>query len=421
MNSALTYIILILSIFTMISCSNNNINLKTKTAANILGDSNYQAIAYSGYRGLSREYQPTIGQIREDLLLLYAMDIKVIRTYNVYLDQTSNILKAIKEIKTKDPNFEMYVMLGAWISCKNAFTDNPQHNIESEKNAGEIERAIQLAKQYPEIVKMIAVGNEAMVRWAQSYYVQPSVILKWVKYLQDKKHSGKLDKGLWITSSDNYASWGGGDTSYHTKDLHELIKNVDFISMHTYAMHDTHYNPDFWGSLDSETNLPHIIKIEKAMHRAANYSISQYNNVVKYIRSIDADKPVHIGETGWATYSSGYYGNNGSFATDEFKSALYYNYIRQWSNENGITCFFFEGFDEPWKDAQNPNGSENHFGLFNIKAQAKYILWDLVDAGTFNGLTRDGMRITKTYDGNMDSLLKDVSLPPLKMSLEPKL
>lgn len=403
----------------MISCSDTN--LETKTAANILGNPNYQAIAYSGYRGLSREIQPTIAQIKEDLLILSAMNIKIIRTYNVYLDQSSNILKAIKELKTENPDFEMYVMLGAWISCKDAFTENPDHSVESEKNAGEIERAINLANEYPDIIKIIAVGNESMVKWAASYYVKPDVILKWVNYLQDKKQSGALDKNLWITSSDNYASWGGGDSSYHVAALNELIKSVDYISMHTYAMHDTHYNPDFWGITTEEEKLPKLEKIQKAMHRAANYSISQFQSVVDYMHSLGVEKPVYIGETGWATFSGGYYGANGSQATDEYKSALYYKYMREWSNKNSISCFLFEGFDEPWKDAKNPKGSENHFGLFNIKAQAKFALWDLVDAGTFDNLSRDGNPITKTYNGNLDSLLKDVSIPPSNSKIEPKL
>jgi hypothetical protein len=62
------------------------------------------------------------------------------------------------------------------------------------------------------------------------------------------KKVGKLDANLWITSSDNFASWGGGDPEYHVPDLEKLIKAVDYISMHTYPMHDTHYNPTFWVS-----------------------------------------------------------------------------------------------------------------------------------------------------------------------------
>ena len=418
MNKVAKYILFSLSILFMISCSNNE-HLEQKTAADILGNPNYQAISYSGYRGLSRDEQPTIKQLKEDLLLLSALNIKIIRTYNVYLDQSANILKAIKQLKAEKPDFEMYVMLGAWIECKNAFSElPPNHNEESEKNAGEIERAIKLANEYPDIVKVIAVGNEAMVKWAKSYYVQPSVILKWVKYLQEKKSAGELNKDLWITSSDNYASWGGGDSSYHVDDLNELIKSVDFISMHTYAMHDTHYNSSFWGNTKEEENLSKLERIQKAMRRAADYSISQYQSVVSYMHIIGVDKPVQIGETGWATVSNGYYGANGSNATDEYKSALFYKYIREWSNENSVSCFFFEGFDEPWKDAKNPQGSENHFGLFNIKAQAKYAIWENVDAGTFIGLNRDGREITKTYNGDLDSLLNDVNLPPVKDTIE---
>ena len=150
----------------------------------------------------------------------------------------------------------MYVMLGAWIDCKGAWTPHPNHNLEDEvNNASEIEKAVKLANQYPDIVKIISVGNEAMVHWASSYFVQPWVILKWVNHLQKLKQDGKLSKDVWITSSDNFASWGGGDTSYHNKDLEALYKAVDYVSMHTYPMHDTHYNPVFWGVLPERRKL----------------------------------------------------------------------------------------------------------------------------------------------------------------------
>lgn len=386
---------------------------KQLTAADILGNPNYLAISYGGYREKTRDIQPTIIELKDDMKILSAMGIKILRTYNVQLQQAPNLLKAISELKAEDSDFEMYVMLGAWIDCKNAWTDLvPNHEVESKQNAGEIDRAVALAKQYPDIVKIIAVGNEAMVHWAASYFVRPNVILKWVNHLQDLKQHGELPKDLWITSSDDFSSWGGGDPIYHTEDLNNLIRAVDYISMHTYPMHNSHYNPEFWLVPEKEATLSDLEKIESAMQRALVFSQQQYDGVVKYMRSLGINKPVHIGETGWATISNEHYGADGSKAADEYKSGRYFQLMRDWTNSEEISCFYFEAFDEQWKDANNPLGSENHFGLINLKGEAKYAIWDLVDEGVFKGLTRDGKSITKTYKGKEEDLLREVHIPP---------
>lgn len=387
---------------------------KELSAAEILGNPDYLAISYGGYREKTRDVQPTISQLKEDLRILSAMGIKILRTYNVQLPQAPNLLKAIDELKKEDPSFEMYVMLGAWIDCKNAWTgEEPDHNVESEKNAGEIDRAVALAKAHKDIVKIIAVGNEAMVRWAAEYYVLPNVILKWVNHLQGLKKNGELPANLWITSSDDFASWGGGDPSYHCEDLVNLIKAVDYISMHTYPMHNSHYNPAFWLIPESESNFSNKEKIESGMKRALDFATQQYEGVSKYVQSLGVDKPVHIGETGWATISNGPYGADGSKAADEYKSGKYYRLIREWSNTAKVSCFYFEAFDEQWKDADNPLGSENHFGLINLNGEAKYAIWNLVDEGRFEGLTRDGKSITKTFKGHREDLLLEALIPPL--------
>ena len=382
------------------------------TAATILGNSDYLAISYGGYRHVDHDIEPTIDELKEDMKLLAAMGIKILRTYKVHLPQASNVLTAISELKKEDASFEMYVMLGAWIDCKNAWTDlEPDHENESERNAVEIATTVALAKQYPDIVKVIAVGNEAMVKWAVSHYVQPNVILKWVNHLQELKKSGVLSKDLWITSSDDFSSWGGGGAEYHTPDLEKLIKAVDYISMHTYAYHNSHYNPVFWEVPDAEKELSDIEKVDSAMLRAKSFAMAQYNNVKNYVASLGIHKPIHIGESGWATKSNGFYGQNGSRATDEYKQGLYYQHIREWTNKEEISCFYFEAFNEQWKDAGNPLGSENHFGLINFEGEAKYPLWEAVDAGVFDGLTRNGKTITKTYSGDKTLLMKDVSVP----------
>jgi exo-beta-1,3-glucanase (GH17 family) len=386
---------------------------KNMTAKAILGNPDYLAISYGGYRDVNHDIEPTLAELKEDMKLLSAMGIRVVRTYKVHLPHAGNALQAISELKKEDPNFEMYVMLGAWINCKNAFSDKtPDHNLGSDTNSIEIAKAVALANQYPDIVKVIAVGNEAMVTWQQLYYVKPAIILKWVNHLQALKKSNILPKDLWITSSDNFASWGGGEQSYHTEDLNSLIHAVDFISMHTYPMHDTHYNPAFWGVRDNEINLSDSKKIDAAMTRSLEYAKSQYNSVSNYMKSVGAHKPIHIGEPGWATVCNSFYGPKGAKAIDEYKSGEFYRLVRDWTNKNGISCFYFEAFNEQWKDAQNPEGSENHFGLFTIEGQAKYALWNMVDKDVFKGLSRNGNPITKTYGGNKEALMKDVLVPP---------
>ena len=397
------------------------VSTKAVSAKDILGNSDYLAMSYGGYRHADHSIEPTLDELREDMKLLSAMGVKLIRTYKLLKPQAANLVKVISDMKKEDPDFEMYVMLGAWVDCKNSFNSGdgePDHDLENEENPAEIQRAVELANKYPDIIKIIAVGNEAMVKWATSYYVQPGVILKWVNHLQALKKEDKLPKDLWITSSDNFASWGGGGDEYHVDDLNQLIKAVDFISMHTYPMHDTHYNPNFWGIPDEEAGLSDIEKIDNAMMRSKKYAMQQYMQVYEYMKSLGVDKPIHIGETGWSSFSNGHFGSDGSRSNDEYKKALYYKHMRDWTNEARMSCFYFEAFDEPWKGGENPGDSEKHFGLFTVDGKAKYAIWDLVDKGLFEGLTRNGNPITKTYNGDKVALMKDAMVPPLASEIK---
>ena len=386
----------------------------SKNVKDIIGNNNYPAISYGGYRGKSREVQPSIEDIKEDLQIMFAQGFRVIRTYDLHHPFAENTLKAISELKNSDSDFEMYVMLGAWIQCKDAFTDLPIHNEEDlEGNKVEIAKAVRLAQEYQDIVKVIAVGNEAMVHWATSYHLEPKYVLKWVKYLQDLKINGTINNNIWITSSDNFASWGGGSEEYHNDDLDELIRSVDYVSMHTYAFHDTYYNPVFWNLSGDSEDLSKKDIIKKAIQKAVEYELSQFNSVQEYVHGIDLSKQVHIGETGWSSVASDLYGYGGTEAADEYKLGLYYEMITDVCVAKSISCFYFSAFDEPWKDSQNENGSENHFGLFTVHGEAKYPLWKKVDQNVFDGLSRGGNPIKKTFNGDFDALLETSNLPPI--------
>jgi len=404
----------IISFFLIALCSKSGDLVMSKNAKDIIGNNSYPAISYGGYRGKSREIQPSIEDIKEDLKIMFAQGFRIIRTYDLHHPFAENTLKAISELKNSDPDFEMYVMLGAWIQCKDAFKDEPIHNEEDlEGNKVEIAEAVRLAQDYQDIVKVIAVGNEAMVHWATSYHLEPKYILKWVKHLQDLKINGTINNNIYITSSDNFASWGGGSEEYHNDDLDELIKSVDYVSMHTYAFHDTYYNPVFWNQSENSEDLSKKDIIKKAIQNAVEYELSQFNSVQEYVHGIDLSKQVHIGETGWSSVASDLYGYGGTEAADEYKLGLYYEMITDVCVAKSISCFYFSAFDEPWKDSQNENGSENHFGLFTVYGEAKYPLWKKVDQNVFDGLSRGGNPIKKTFNGDFDALLEASNLPPI--------
>ena len=415
-------ITLSITVWFLVACSDDIIqepSIKNPTAAQILGNPNYPAFSYGGYRGKSRQVAPSQEQLIEDLKILSAMGVKVLRTYNTsQFPLAPDLLAAITVLKNADPNFEMYVMLGAWVEAQGSWRHGTDHHKgDIEKNTAEIETAVALANEYPDIVKVIAVGNEAMVQWAVNYFVYPKTILKWVNYLQKLKSTGQLNSDIWITSSDNYESWGGGSSVYHTKDLVSLINAVDYLSVHTYPYHDSFYNQDYWGVLPAEEGLSKQEMIKATMKRAVEYAQSQYQGVADYVTSLGIDKPIHIGEAGWASADSAAYGVTGSKASDEYKQNWFYHYMREWTDQAGMSLFYFEVFDERWKDISDGGGSENHFGLIRLNNEVKYTLWDLVDDGSLSGLTRDNRPLVKSYGGDLTAMLDEVLNPPFKSTM----
>lgn len=388
-------------------------NTTLENGQTLLGNNNYPAIAYSGHRKTVRsvENTPDIKETKEDLLILSAMGVKVLRTYNTTIfPHSKRILQAIQELKAESPGFEMYVMLGAWIQCKDAFLDGVDHSVEDEeKNQREIEEAIHLASKYPDVVKIIAVGNEAMVTW-QAHFVPAATILRWVKVLKEARADGRIPRNTLVTTSDNWAALGG-EESYHGPDLVELLKQIDFLSLHTYAFHDSYYNNNLqWAPLPEETDLPNVDQAANAIQRSIALQENQYDAVKHYLQEIGIEKDIHIGETGWASLDNSHYGDEGTCAASEYNAKLFYDAIMQWTREKNLTCFFFEAFDEPWK-SNGTAGSEGHFGLFTVDGQAKYALWGLVDSGALEGLSRGGSPVAKTHGGIVSALQDKLKSP----------
>ena len=86
---------LFISLFLLTSCGQSGDLNMNKSAKEFIGNPDYPAISYGGYRGKSREDQPTIEEIKEDLYIMHAQGFRVFRTYDLHHPFAENTLKAI--------------------------------------------------------------------------------------------------------------------------------------------------------------------------------------------------------------------------------------------------------------------------------------------------------------------------------------
>lgn len=291
------------------------------------------AICYSGFREGQQPgaAYPTFEEIKEDLLILKE-NWKYLRLYDCD-EHGETVLEVIKKEK-----LDFKVMLGAYIEAElNNFGcpwgggvySELQLEINRCNNLNKIQKLIILAKQYPEIIFSLSVGNEACVDWTD-HYVSVNRVIEYVNMV--KKSTNQP-----VTFCENYVPW-------LTK-LEPLVKVVDFISIHTYPVWEY-----------------------KHIHESLEYTKENFYAVAdKY-----PDKPVVITEAGWSTNSNGR-GINPD-AVNEMNQKIYFEDLVEWSNAENILTFVFEAFDEEWKGSHEPMEPEKHWGLFKIDRTPKLVM-----------------------------------------------
>jgi len=293
------------------------------------------AICYSGYREGQQpggEY-PSYNQIKEDLLILKD-NWSYLRLYDC-----SKHAQTVLDVIEKE-NLDIKIMIGANIGAEINNENCPwgaQHSDEvlnnnKAENKKNIEKAINLANRYGDIIFSISVGNEATVDWTDHLVPVDSVI----EYVRMVKRGAKQP----VTFCENYVPW--------TNKLEDLVEEVDFISLHTYPVWEY-----------------------RNIQQAMDYTKENYYSVANRY----PHKPVVITEAGWATNSNGR-GITPENANQELQ-AIYYEQLIEWSNRNNILTFIFEGFDENWKGSSDVMEPEKHWGLFTIDRKPKLVMKQL--------------------------------------------
>ena len=295
------------------------------------------AVAYSGFRlGQHPDRgnganNPSREEILEDLQILVDHDFTLVRMYDVG-ENTVDTLEVIEE-----HDLPVKVLLGMWLRAEVSNHEGcpwldepiPDEVLAANKieNQQEVERGIELAERFSDIIVAINVGNEALVEW-NDHMVPLEQVIAYVRQV-------KAAVSQPVTVADNYEWWIAEGAP--------LAAEVDFLGVHTYPA---------WENKTIDEALAYTIENIEDVHAAL------------------PGKPIVILEAGWATTALEF-----PEQASEANQERYYDEILEWATVSNTTVFFFEAFDEPWKgNPDNADGAEKHWGIFFVDRTPKQVM-----------------------------------------------
>jgi exo-beta-1,3-glucanase (GH17 family) len=331
-----------------------------------------QAVAYSPYRTAVNEPDRvneviTKANIKEDLDLLLAAGLRAIRLF----DSSDKVARQTLEV-IRDEKLNIKVQLGAYVVSGN----------DAESRA-EMARCVTLANEFPDIVLAVSVGNETMVSWAFNK-ITPTLMAEYIRTVRDQIKQP-------VTTDDNYAFWASAPTI--------ITDQIDFAALHTYPNLDTWFDPTRWEwkNVDVKEEERAVAMMDGAIAEARR----QYQEARDFLdRKGLSYIPIIIGETGWNAVDLG----RQRFRAHPVNQKMYLDRLEAWAAEgragNGPKqVFYFEAFDEPWKQG------DDKWGLFNVNRQARFAVQAINPPGaTFGSATWVFEPVIPENDANGDGI-----------------
>ena len=275
--------------------------------------------------------------VKQDLDLLLAANLKLIRTFDSSDEVARRVLRVIR-----DNGLDIKVQLGVWIQSG-----------QEAANLAEMDRGVALAKEFASTVLAVSVGNETMVSWSFNP-VKPADMARYIKSVRDRITQP-------VTTNDNWAFWASAPAS--------VLDEVDYVAMHTYPLADSVHNPGAWDWQQASVAAPS--RAAAMMDAALARSKADYAAVRTYLDGLGRkSKAIVIGETGWKAVPSG----GEAQRAHPVNQKMMFDRLNTWvsqaraGGDGPKTIFWFAAFDEPWK------GSDDKWGLYNVLRQARLVL-----------------------------------------------
>ena len=301
-----------------------------------------RAINYSPFRtsassaDLASEVIPA-ANIRQDLDLMLAAGFRLIRLF----DSSDKVARQTLQL-IRTHNLNMKVHLGSYVVSGNEAA-----------SVAELARTVVLANEFPDIVLAVSVGNETMVSWSPNK-IEPAVMARYIRKVRSQIKQP-------VTTDDNYAFWAAVPTL--------ITDEIDFVALHTYAELDTVFDPTRWDW--KQLGVPAGTRAQAMMDAALAETKRQYQQARAYIDSKGLSYiPIVIGETGWNAVNLGRL----RFRASPVNQKMYLDRLDAWmmqsrsANSGPRQVFYFQAFDEPWKQG------DDQWGLFNKDRQARYAI-----------------------------------------------
>lgn len=318
-----------------------------------------QAVNYGPYRTNDRASETVKPeQVLEDLKLLADGRMNLIRLFN----SADSDGKVILDVIAANKDLDIKVHLGAYVNTFK-YVGNPSVKAQIQAdNTKELDRVVALANdaKYKDIIMAVSVGNETMVNWS-AVPIDPADMAGYIKYVRDKITQP-------VTTDDNFL--------FYSNPIPKVVTDqIDFVSIHAYPNIDTEY-PDgkfYWDW--KQLSVPAGPARAQAMMDASMVELKR-----QYQMSRDAldsmglrTMPIVIGETGWKARVTG----DQTFRAHPVNQKMYFQRLEKWRQESRLSgvgpanIFYFEAFDEPWKQ------SDDGWGLFNVDRKARYVVQNL--------------------------------------------
>lgn len=313
------------------------------------------AVNYSPYRTSQNESELsseviTPANVLQDLRLVQATGIGTIRLFS-----SRAFSRTVLEV-IRDNGLDLQVMLGAY--------PNPITGAAAEAdNIAELDACIALANEFPSIVAAVSVGNETMVEWSAHKVPVPDMA----------RYIGKVRAAIRqpVTTDDNWLFWASVPKA--------IAEVVDFASVHVYPLLDTFYDPTRYDWRLKST--PEAQRAQAMIDASIAEAKRQFDSARVGLDKLNlTGLPMLIGETGWTAVDTPG-GPNLAFRAHPVNQKLYFDALQAWAQEGRRTAhgpkaiFFFQAFDEPWKQG------DDGWGLFNTRREARYTVQSLGTCG----------------------------------------